>query len=177
MSFKPLNRIDSVNIDTAKELEKIARAKVIPEIRKNAMQDVYHIYQNMKTLRFFQAVFDHFGNKEAIRQQSLRTYDIFKAEVGEGEIFFIVEASWEAVEAFLDDGSVVFKIKDWLVNSYKKAVDDVRMAPDADKVKIWDDAFTRVGSPLPRDVLVIPFYHEEFVPGVPAVTLALVKPK
>ena len=64
-----------------------------------------------------------------------------------------------------------------MVESYKKAVSDMRQAPKADKVKIWDDAFMRTGSPLPHDVMVIPFYHEEFVPGVPAVTLALVKPR
>jgi hypothetical protein len=172
-----MNRITSVTIDTRAELEKIAAAKDVPEIRKGAMQDVYRIYQNMKTLRFFQAVFDHFGNTEATRQQSLRTYDIFKARVCEGEIFFIVEASWESVEAFLDDGSVIFKIKDWLVESYKKAVSDMRQMPGGDKVKVWDDAFMRIGSPLPDHVMVVPFYHEEFVPGVPAVTLALVKLK
>jgi hypothetical protein len=172
-----MNRISSVTIDTRAELEKIAAAKGVPVMRKYAMGDVFKIYQNMKTLRFFQAVFDHFGNKEATKQQSLRTYDIFKAEVWEGEIFFIVEASWESVEAFLDDGSVIFKIKEWLIESYKKAVSDMRMSPRADNVKLWDDAFMRTGSPLPHDVMVIPFYHEDFVPGVPAVTLALVKPR
>jgi hypothetical protein len=177
MPLTPMNRITSVTIDTRAELKKIAAAKGVPAIRKYAMGDVFRIYQNMKTLRFFQAVFDHFNNKEATKQQSLRTYDIFKAEVWKGEIFFIVEASWESVEAFLDDGFVIFKIKEWLIESYKKAVSDMRQAPDADPVKLWDDAFMRTGSPLPDDVMVIPFYHEEFVPGVPAVTLALVKPK
>jgi hypothetical protein len=177
MPFTPMNRITTVTIDTRAELEKIAAAKGVPAIRKYAMGDVFRTYQNMKTLRFFQAVFDHFGNKEATKQQSLRTYDIFKAEVWEGEIFFIVEASWESVEAFLDDGSVIFKIKEWLIESYKKAVSDMRQAPKADKVKLWDDAFMRTGSPLPDDVLVIPFYREDFVPGVPAVTLVLVKPR
>ncbi len=172
-----MNRITTVKIDTQAELEKIASAKGVPGIRKYAMKDVYHIYQNMKTLRFFQAVFDHFGNKEATKQQGLRTYDVFKAEVWEGELFFIIEASWESVAAFLDDGLVIGKIKDWMVESYKKAVSDMRQAPGADKVKIWDDAFMRTGSPLPHDVMVIPFYRDDFVPGVPAVTLALVKPK
>lgn len=177
MPLTPLNRITTVKIDTRAELEKIASAKGVPGIRKYAMKDVYHIYQNMKTLRFFQAVFNQFGNTEATKQQGLRTYDVFKAEVWEGEIFFIVEASWESVAAFLDDGLVIGKIKEWMVESYKKAVSDMRQAPKADKVKIWDDAFMRNGSPLPHDVMVIPFYHDEFVPGVPAVTLALVKPK
>lgn len=171
-----MNRITSVTIDTRAELDKIAVAKGLPEIRKGALQDIYRIYQNMKTLRVFQAVFDRYGNKEATRPQGLRTYDIFKAKVLDGELFFIVEASWESVEAFLDDGYVISKIENWLVESYDKAVGDMRQMPDVDKVKIWNDAFRRTGSPLPNNVMVVPFYHEEFAPGVPAVTLALVKP-
>jgi hypothetical protein len=170
-----MNRITSVTIDTRAELEKIAAAKGVPEIRKGALQEIYRIYQNMKTLRFFQAVFDRFGNKEATRPQELRTYYIFKADVEDGKIFFIVEASWESVEAFLDDGSVIYKIKDWLVESYKRAVNDMRRMPDEDKIRIWDDTFKRANSPLPIGVTVLPFYHAEFAPGVPAVTLALVK--
>lgn len=78
--------------------------------------------------------------------------------------------------SFLDDGFAIIKIKEWLVESYKKAVSDMRLSPNINKILIWDYAFNRIGSPLPDDLLVLPFYSEELVSGVPAVILAIVKP-
>ncbi len=163
-------------IDTVAELEKIARSKGLPEIRGNAVQDVYLIYKNMKMTFFFQDVFGKFGNTEVRNWKVSFTSDVFDAYIWEGEIVFIIELSHEAISSFLDDGFAISKIKGWLVESYKKAVSDMRISPGADKIAIWDYAFTRTGSPLPDDLLVLPFYSEELASEVPAVVLAIVKP-
>jgi len=163
-------------IDTIAELEKIAVAKGLPEIRGNAVQDVYRIYKNMKKMHFFQDVFGKFGNTEVKNWKITYTSDVFDAYLWEGEILFIIEVSHEAIVAFLDDGFAIIKIKAWLVESYKKAVSDMILSPNANKVRIWDYAFTRTGSPLPDSLLVLPFYSDELAPGVPAVILAIVKP-
>ncbi len=168
---------DPDQIDTIAELEKIAAAKGLPEIRGNAVQDVYQIYKNMKKTQFFHDVFGKFGNTEVKNWKIAYTSDVFDAYLWEGEIFFIIEVSHEAIVSFLDDGFAILKIKEWLIESYKKAVSDMRLSPNTNKIHIWDHAFTRIGSPLPEDLLVLPFYSEELVSGVPAVILAIVKPK
>lgn len=163
-------------IDTLAELEKIAAAKGLAEIRGNAVQDVYRTYKNMKETQFFQDVFGKFGNTEVKKWKIAYTSDVFDAYLWEGEIFFIIEVSHEAIASFLDDGFAILKIKEWLIESYKKAVSDMRLSPNANKILIWDYAFTRTGSPLPEDLLVLPFYSEELASGVPAVILAIIKP-
>jgi len=164
-------------IDTVAELEKIARAKGRPEIRGDAVRDVYQVYKKMKKTNFFRDLFSKFGNTEVRNWKVAYTSDVFDAYLWEGEIFFIVEVSYEAIVSFLDDGFAIIKIKEWLVESYKKAVSDMELSPHANKIMIWDYAFTRTGSPLPDDLLVLPFYSEELASGVPAVVLAIVKPK
>ncbi len=162
-------------IDTVAELKKIAAAKGLPQIRGNAVQDIYRIYKNMKEKHFFHDVFGKFGNTEVAKWKIAYTSDVFDAYLWDGEIFFIIEISHEAIASFLDDGFAIIKIKEWLIESYKKAVSDMRLSPNANKILIWDYAFTRTGSPLPDDLLILPFYSEELASGVPAVILAIVK--
>ena len=176
MSLPKAYHFDPDQFDTLAELEKIAMAKGLPEIRGNAVQDVYQIYKDMKKTHFFHEVFRRFGNTEVENWKVAFTSDVFDAYLWEGEILFIVEVSHEAIISFLDDGFALIKIKEWLVESYKKAVSDMRLSPAADKIMIWDYVFTRTGSPLSDDLLILPFYCEELAPGVPAVILAIVKP-
>lgn len=164
------------HIDTVAELEKIARAPGLPELRGNAVQDAYLIYRDMKRAYFFHRIFGKFGNTEIRNWKIAFTSDVFDAYLWEGEIVFIIEVSHEAIVAFHDDGFSIMKIKEWLVESYKKAVSDMILSPGHNKIMIWDYAFNRMGSPLPDDLLVLPFYCEELAPGVPAVILAIVKP-
>jgi hypothetical protein len=163
-------------IDTIAELEKIAIARGLPELRGNAVQDVYRIYADLKKTHFFRHVFGKFGNTEIRSWKVAFTSDVFDAYIWEGEIVFIIEVSHEAIVSFHDDGFAIMKIKEWLVESYKKAVSDMRLSPASNKIGLWDYAFNRMGSPLPDDLLVLPFFSEEFAPGVPAVILAIVKP-
>ena len=167
---------DPDRIDTRAELEKIAVSWGLPEIRSSAIQDTYRAYKNMKRSCFFQRLFAHYGNSEVPAWKIAYTSDVFDSYLWEGDIYFIIEVSREAIVAFLDDGFAIFKIKEWLVESYRKAVSDMRLSPGADRVRIWDYAFTRTGSPLPEDVFVLPFYSEELVPGVPVAVLAILKP-
>ena len=176
MSLPKAYHFNPDQIDTLAELEKIAIAKGRPEIRRDAVRDIYQIYKNMKKTQFFQDVFRRFGNTEVENWKVAFTSDVFDAYLWEGEIFFIVEISHEAIVSFLDDGFAIIKIKEWLIESYKEAVSDMRLSPSANKIGIWDYAFTRMGSPLPDELLVLPFYSEELAPGVPAVILAIVKP-
>jgi hypothetical protein len=163
-------------IDTIVELEKIAVARGLPELRGNAVQIAYQTYKTMKRKHFFYQVFRNFGNTEIRNWKITFTSDVFDAYLWEGEMVFIVEVSHEAIVSFHDDGFAIMKIKEWLVESYKKAVSDRRLSPGSNKIMIWDYAFNRMGSPLPDDLLVLPFYSEEISPGVPAVVLAIVKP-
>lgn len=48
-------------------------------------------------------VMERFGNTECRRDISLRVCDIYDVGTGGGRIFFVVEASLETIEAFLDD--------------------------------------------------------------------------
>jgi hypothetical protein len=170
----PLDKLRDVKIDTAGEVRKIIASKGMDRVPEGSLPLtlVYRVYKNLKMLGFFRLVIERFGNRECKRDLSLRVYDIYDVRTGDGRIFFVVEASLEAIEAFLDDGSVLLKIREWLADSYRR----VCMAGDAgDVMKIWDDAFHAPGSPLPAGVMVVPFYHKELAPGVPAVILVLVK--
>ncbi len=171
----PMNRIRDVKIDTAAEVRKIIASRGLDRAPEGSLplSQVYKVYQDLKTLGFFRLVMSRFGNREcSSRVTGLRTYDVYDVSLGGGRIFFVVEASAEAVEAFMDDGSVLLKIRDWLTDAYRR----VCMAGDTeDPVKLWDDAFHARGSPLPSGVMVIPFYNKNLAPGVPGVILALVK--
>ena len=167
---------DPDHVDTEAELKKIAAAKGAPGVGGYAVQETYRAYQSMKSARFFQRLFSCYGNSEVRIWNVAYTSDVFDAYIWEGKIVFVVEISREAIAAFLDDGFAIFKIKEWIVESYRKAVSDMRLSPGADKVRIWDYAFTRMGSPLPDDLFVLPFYSEELVPGVPVAILAILKP-
>lgn len=163
-------------IDTLKELAKIARGKDMAESR-NVTGEVYALYKSLKRSGYFRDVFVRFGNEEVPVWQISRTCDVFPADVWDGRAYFIIEASREALEAFHDDGFVIMKIKDWLVESYRKAVSDLRQTRRRNQVHLWDYAFTRPGSPLPPDILVLPAYDAESLDGVPVVTLMLVLPR
>lgn len=169
-------RVSPARIDSRVELEKIARSPGLPGLKKDHIMDVYRAYTLLKGARFFTSVFEQFDNREVVNWRLSYTCDVFDAFIWEGRMFLIIEISGDAIEAFMDDGFSVLKIKDWLVESYRKAVSDMRLWPKADKIKLWDYAFNRPGSPLPEDVLVLPFFAEP-VPGVPTAVLALVKPK
>jgi hypothetical protein len=168
-------RVSPMRIDSRAELELIARSPGLPDLKKDHITDVYRTYTLLKSARFFTAVFQQFGNREVVSWRLSYTCDVFDTFIWEGRMFLIIELSGEAIDAFLDDGFSVLKIKGWLVESYRKAVSDMRLWPKADKIKLWDYAFNRPGSPLPDDVLVLPFFTEP-VPGVPVAVLALVKP-
>lgn len=169
----PLHKITGVSIDTAAEIRKIiaSQGKDIITEEDHPISLVYKIYRNLKTLGFFSQVEQRFGNTEATRDLSLRVYDIYEVSTGSGRLFFVVEASRETLGAFLDDGFVLLKVRDWLADAYRR----VCMAPDTgDPVKTWDDAFHAPGSPLPSGVIVVPFYNRNLAPGVPSVILVLV---
>jgi hypothetical protein len=171
---QPLHRITSLTIDTAAEARKIIASQGSDAITDadHPLGKVYRVYRNLKTLGFFSLVAGRFGNKEATRDMSLRVYDIYEVSTGRGRLFFVVEASREAIEAFLDDGFVLLKVRDWLADAYRR----VCMAGEVkDPSKAWDDAFHAPGSPLPPGVMVIPFYNKNLTPGVPGVILVLVK--
>ncbi len=176
MPLTPLNRIGSVDIDVKREVNKLAEYTGPASIPNAALSDVYRVYRNMKTLRFFRLVAEGFGNKERLSEISGRTYDIFKADLGRGQIYIIIEASYEAANAFMDDGQIMFKLREWLTESLKRVVDvpgDMKLVPPIEK---WDRWLYGKGTALPRDVRAIPFYSPEFSPGTPALTLMLVKP-
>ncbi len=171
----PMNRLRDVTIDTAAEVRKIIASRGLDRAPEGSLPlgQVYRVYKDLKTLGFFAIVMRRFGNEEcSSRIASLRTYDIYDVGTGGGRVFFVVEASKEAVDAFMDDGSVLFKIREWLAGAYRQ----VCMAgATEDPLKLWDDAFHAHGSPLPADVMVIPFYNRNLAPGVPGVILALVR--
>jgi hypothetical protein len=169
-----MDRLRDVKIDVAAEVRKIIASKGLDRVPEGSLPltQVYRAYKNLKTLGFFQLVMGRFGNTECRRDISLRVYDIYDVPTGKGRIFFVVEASLEAIEAFLDDGYVLLKVREWLADAYRR----VCMAREGgDVLKAWDDAFHAPGSPLPAGVLVVPFYNKELAPGVPGVILVLVK--
>ena len=169
-----MDRLRDVKIDTAAEVRKIIASKGLDRVPEGSLPLtlIYRVYKNLKTLGFFRLVMGRFGNAECGRDLSLRVYDIYDVPTGKGRIFFVVEASQEAVEAFLDDGYVLLKVREWLADAYRR----VCMAADNnDVIKTWDDAFHAPGSPLPAGVMVVPFYNKELAPGVPGVILVLVK--
>lgn len=177
MPITPLNRINSVDINVKREVDKLAAYSGPANIPNAALADVYRMYRNMKTLKFFGLVEEKFNNHERLSEISGRTYDIFKADPGRGQVYVIIEASYEAANAFMDDGQIMFKLREWLTESLKRAVDvggDMKPMPPIER---WDRWLYGKGSPLPRDVRVIPFYSQEFSPGIPALTLILVKPQ
>jgi hypothetical protein len=171
----PMDRIRDVKIDTAAEVRKIIASRGLDRAPEGSLplSQVYRVYRNLKTLGFFALVMSRFGNRECgSRVASLRTYDIYDVSTGSGRVFFVVEASVEAVDAFLDDGSVLLKIREWLADAYRR----VCLAGETeDPVRLWDDTFHARGSPLPEGVMVVPFYNKNLAPGIPGVILALVK--
>ncbi|HTY89644.1 MAG TPA: hypothetical protein VMC84_00550 [Methanocella sp.] len=176
MPITPLNRINSVDINVKREVDKLAAYSGPASIPNSALADVYRTYRNMKTLRFFRLVAEGFHNNERLSEISGRTYDIFKADLGRGQVYVIIEASNEAAKAFMDDGQIMLKLREWLIESLRRVVDakgDMKLMPPVEK---WDRWLYGRGSVLPRDVRVIPFYSQEFTPGIPALTLILVKP-
>jgi hypothetical protein len=173
----PLNRINSVDVDVKREVDKFVAYKGPASLPNSALGDVYRVYRNMKTLKFFKLVIEGSNNKERLSELSGRTYDMFKADLGRGQIYIIVEASYEAANAFMDDGQILLKLREWLTESLKRVVDaqgDMKLLPPIEK---WDRWLYGKGSALPRDVRAIPFYNAEFTPGVPALTLVLVRPQ
>jgi len=177
MPFIPLNRIVSVDINVKREVDKLVAYSGPASIPNSAQAQVYRTYRNMKTLRFFALVEEKFNNKERLSEISGRTYDIFKTDLGRGEVYVITEASYEAANAFMDDGQIMFKLRGWLAESLQRVVDakgDMKLTPPIEK---WDRWLYGKGTALPRDVRAIPFYSQEFTPGTPALTLILVKPQ
>jgi hypothetical protein len=170
MSLKPLNVISVAEINEGLEIEKIAAHAGPRETSSAALQAVYFTYRDMKLLGFFRSVYGRFGDRDAGMKGS-RTYDIFDADTGNGRLFFVVDVSSGALDAFLDDGLVAFKLRDWLAESCRQVVGVPRdQARDA-----WETAIYGGNTMLPPRVRAIPFYSADFAPGVPTLTLAIVK--
>jgi hypothetical protein len=170
----PLHLLSKLESDPEKEVKAIIMSGGKDHIPlDNALQPVYHTYQNLKLLGFFKLAMERYGNNECLRELSLRVYDIFKAETGNGEIFFIVECSKEALNAFLDDGSVLLKIREWIAGSYREAL-KIPIASESYIIE-WNKIFNSKISPIPKGVKAVPFYKKNFVAGVPAVIIILVK--
>ncbi len=172
MPLIPLNRIPTVDVNIEREVEKLASYKGPKQFDSIALQQVYFTYRDLKLLKFFRLIYERFGNKETENQRSLRTYDIFDADIGNGKLFFVVDISSEALKAFLDDGSVLFKLREWLAESCRRVVDTSLGWTPMEK---WDRFFYGTGTVLPSGVQVIPFYNENFAKGVPALTLVIIK--
>jgi hypothetical protein len=171
----PLDRINSVSIDVKREVNKLASYSGPASLPGRALSDVYRAYKDLKTLRFFGRVYEQFHNAEEPKLADGRTYDIFQAELGRGRIFIITEASAEAANAFHDDGLILLKLREWLEESLRRVVStDLKLLSPVEK---WDRWLYGKGTVLPRDVRAIPFFSQEFVPGVPALAIAFVKPQ
>ena len=169
----PLHQLKSVSIDSANEIRKISASgghDKIPDGTR-ALSQVYLVYQNMKTLGFFRLTATAQDNHECTGGASQRVNDIFEAATIDGRIFFLVEATREAVSAFMDDGLVLYKIRGWLTSCFRIACE---IPATEDPVSSWDRIFSASGSPLPKDVRVLPFYNKELAPGIPGVILVLV---
>jgi hypothetical protein len=181
MPIIPLNRIASVDINVEREVDKLAAYRGPKSLEGAALQQVYITFNNMKTLKFFRLVYERYGNRETENARNLRTHDMFEADLGKGKLYIIVDISSEALNAFLDDGSVAFKMREWITESCRRVVDtSLGWKP----IQKWDRYFYGIDingtafperSVLPRGVKIIPFFKEEFTPGVPALLLLFVK--
>ena len=175
MYLIPLHQLKSVSIDSAIEIQKIAASGGHDKIHEGpgGLSQVYEVYQNMKTLGFFRLTAAAQDNCECTGGASQRVNDLFEANTVDGHIFFLVEATREAVTAFLDDGLILYKIRGWLTTCFRTAC-EMPAAAAEDPVAWWDSIFSARGSPLPKNVRVLPFYNKELAPGVPGVILVLV---
>jgi hypothetical protein len=172
MPIIPLNRISSVDVNVEREVSKLAAHKGPATVDNIAMQQVYLAFNNLKTLKFFRLIYERYGNKETENARSLRTYDIFVTDPGNGKLVVIVDLSFEALDAFLDDGSVATKLRGWMEESCKRVVDTSLGWKPMEK---WDRFIYGKGTTLPPNVKAIPFYKEDFVPGVPVLLLIFIK--
>ncbi|MCD1295842.1 hypothetical protein CUJ83_12635 [Methanocella sp. CWC-04] len=173
----PLNRISSLDIDISKEIDRIIGScgkHSIPKDRA-AIQKVSQTYENLKTLGFFDLVARKFNNNEHLTRRLFRYYDMFEGDAVSGKIFFIVEFTKEAMEAFLDDGQVALKLREWLVSSYKELFDLKNNEKDLNNLELWNKTFSGKNSRLPSGVKAIPFYKEDLCDGIPALIIVLVK--
>ncbi|HMK47133.1 MAG TPA: hypothetical protein VK436_10950 [Methanocella sp.] len=168
-----LDKLASITIDPTMEVRKIIASGGHDRAPTghDSLNSVYHTFIDLRTLGFFGLVAEQYGNSEAPGERSQRTYDIFEADTIDGHIFFITVITHEALDLFLDDGLVLSKIRDWLIASVRKicAAEDT-----SDPAALWDVTLSGSGSPLPRNVRVIPFYQRDLVRGVPGVILVLV---
>lgn len=173
----PLHKLRDVPVDTAAEVRKIIASRGLDQTREDdrPLARVYQAYKDLKTLGFFSAVIGRFGNTESGRAVSLRVCDIYEVSTGGGRLFFMAEASMEAIDAFLDDGLILLKIRDWMAGAYRHVC--TAPADTEDPARLWDDTLHAPGSPLPPEVKVVPFYNKELAPGVPGVILVLVNAK
>lgn len=174
MPLTRLDRIGHVDVDVGREVDRLAAHTGMPAVPAGALGAAHRTYRNMKTLGFFQSVAGTFHNRERLSETSGRTSDIFLADLGRGPVFVVVEASYEAAEAFLDDGQILLKLREWLEESLRRVV-DAKGDPAPPREK-WGIQLYGPGSRLPRGVKAIPFFTREFAPGIPALTLVLVKP-
>ena len=172
----PLHRLKAINIDVAAEVRNIIESGGHDRGSGDdcGLGQVYRVYRNMKTLGFFQLVAEAYGNRECTGGFSQRVNDLFSAATVEGHIYFVTEITHEALEAFLDDGLVLYKIRPWLTDCFRKAC---ALQPGHDLAARWDALFEAGGSPLPKGVKVLPFYHKELAPGCPGIILVLVYAK
>jgi len=172
----PLHQLKSVVIDQTSEIRKIVASRghdKVPE-GPGALSQVYLVYKNMKTLGFFRLIAEAEDNFECTGGASQRVNDLFEANTVDGHIFFVVEATREAVTAFMDDGLILYKIRSWLISCFRTACE---IPATEDPVASWDRIFSASGSPLPKGVRVLPFYNKELAPGIPGVILVLVYQK
>ena len=181
MPIVPLNRIASVDINVEREVDKLAAYRGPVNLENTALQQVYFTFNNLKTLKFFRLVYERYGNRETENARNLRTYDMFEADLGKGKLFIIVDISSEALNAFLDDGSVAFKMREWITDSCRRVVDT---SPGRKPIQKWDRYFYGIDisgtafagrTKLPQGVKVIPFFKEDFAPGVPVLLLLFIK--
>jgi hypothetical protein len=172
MPIIPLNRISSVDIDVQREVEKLAHYRGPAKMKDAALQQVYFTFKDLKLLKFFRLVYERYHNKELETAKSLRNYDLFETDAGNGRLFIVVDISSQALNAFLDDGSVAFKLREWLAESLRRVVDT---SLDWTPMEKWDRYFYGKGTVLPAGVKAIPFYNPELAPGVPGLILIFVK--
>ncbi|WP_424359622.1 hypothetical protein [Methanocella sp. MCL-LM] len=169
----PLHKLKTVKIDPAAEVRKIVASGGRDRApgASGELSQVYTVYRNLKTLGFFRLIAEAYGNRECTGGSSQRINDLFSAETVDGHIYFVTEITHEALEAFLDDGLVLYKLRSWLTDCFRKAC---VMPPGEDIAARWDGIFHAPGTPLPKGVKVLPFYNKALAPGVPGVILALV---
>jgi hypothetical protein len=172
MPIIPLNRISSVDIDVQREVGKFAHYEGPVKMKDAALQQIFFTFKDLKLLKFFRLVYDRFNNKELETAKSLRNYDIFETDAGNGRLYVITDISSQALHAFLDDGSVAFKLRGWLEETLRRVVDT---SLDWTPLEKWDRYFYGKGTVLPPGVKAIPFYNPDLAPGVPGLILIFVK--